>query len=189
MIPEKCHLVGNRRRVLHPRPFQHEPLHQSQVQQRCPLLGRSTPTWQSRRVGPEGPQWESFCPATAELGCDIYLTELTAEALRHITKESEVQTSHTRTPAPSKTSEDTAASESKQIQVLSPEPPSTGEQRLAVLAELLHISPQIPMSNTVTIQEATATHVKGFTLLCLTWAAFDGDGLVIVPSLWIPPEV
>ena len=31
--------------------------------------------------------------------------------------------------------------------------------------------------------------VKGFTLLCLTWAAFDGDGLVIVPSLWIPPEV
>ena len=49
------------------------------------------------------------------------------------------------------------ASEPEQIQVLSPEPPSTGEQRLTVLAESLHISPQIPMSNTVTIQEATAT--------------------------------
>ena len=31
--------------------------------------------------------------------------------------------------------------------------------------------------------------VKGFTPLCPTWAAFDGDGLVIVPSLRIPPEV
>ena len=34
-----------------------------------------------------------------------------------------------------------------------------------------------------------AITVKGFTLLYLTWAAFDGDGLVIVSSLWIPPEV
>ena len=32
---------------------------------------------------PEGPQWEIFCPAAAELSCDIYLTELTAEELRH----------------------------------------------------------------------------------------------------------
>ena len=88
-----------------------------------------------------------FCPAAAELGCDIYLTKLTSEELCHITKESEAQTSHTRTPAPSETSEDMAASEPEQIQVLSPEPPSTGEQRLAVLAELLHISPQFPMSN------------------------------------------
>ena len=30
--------------------------------------------------------------------------------------------------------------------------------------------------------------VKGFTLLCLTWAAFDSDGLD-VSLLWIPPEV
>ena len=28
---------------------------------------------------PEGPQWEIFCPATAELGCNNYLTELTAQ--------------------------------------------------------------------------------------------------------------
>ena len=96
---------------------------------------------------PEGPQWEIFRPALAELGCDIYLTKLTAEELFHITEESEAQTSHTCTPAPSETSEDTEASRPEQIQVLSPEPPSTGEQRLAVLAESLHISPQFPSSN------------------------------------------
>ena len=45
----------------------------------------------------------------------------------------------------------------EQIQVLSPKPPSTGEQKLVVLAESIHISPQIPMSNTVTIQVAAAT--------------------------------
>ena len=77
---------------------------------------------------PEGPQWKVFCPAPVELGCDIYLTELTAEELCHITEESEAQTSHTHTPAPSETSEDMAASEPEQIQVLSPEPPSLGEQ-------------------------------------------------------------
>ena len=106
---------------------------------------------------PEGPQWEIFRPALAELGCDIYLTELTAAEFRHITEASETQMSHTRTPAPSETSEDMAASEPEQIQVLSPEPPSTGEQRLAVLAESLHMSPQFPMSNTITVQAATAT--------------------------------
>ena len=31
--------------------------------------------------------------------------------------------------------------------------------------------------------------VKGFTPLCLTWAALDGDGLVFALPLWIPPEV
>ena len=40
---------------------------------------------------PEGPQWEIFCPATAELGGDIYLTELTAEELCHITGASKAQ--------------------------------------------------------------------------------------------------
>ena len=86
----------------------------------------------------EGPQWEIFHPTPADLGCDIYLTELTAEKLCHITEESEAQTSHTRTPAPSETSEDMAASEPEQIQVLSLEPPSTGEQRLVALAESCH---------------------------------------------------
>ena len=105
----------------------------------------------------EGPQWEIFYPTPAGLGCDIYLTELTAEGLCHITEESEAQTSHTRTLAPSETSEDMAASEPEQIQVLSLEPPSTGEQRLVALAESSHISAQIPMSNTVTVQAATAT--------------------------------
>ena len=33
-----------------------------------------------------------------------------------------------------------------------------------------------------------ASSVKGFTPLCLTWAALVGDGLVAT-SLWIPPEV
>ena len=32
---------------------------------------------------PEGPQWEIFHPTPADLGCDIYLTELTAEELCH----------------------------------------------------------------------------------------------------------
>ena len=105
---------------------------------------------------PEGLQWEIFCPASTDLGCDIYLNELTAEELRHITEASEAQTSHTHTPAPSETSKDTVASEPEQIQVLSPEPPSTGEQRSAALAESLHISPHISMSNTVTVQAATA---------------------------------
>ena len=36
---------------------------------------------------------------------------------------------------------------------------------------------------------STPASVKGFTPLCLTWAAFDGDGLVIVLSLRIPPEI
>ena len=108
-----------------------------------------------------------------------YLTELTAEELHHITKESEAQTSHTRTPAPSKTSEDTAASEPEKIQVLSPEPPSTGEQRLAVLAELLHISPQFQMSNMVTVQEATATQQSFGVLDPITGRMMDPDKAAI----------
>ena len=32
-------------------------------------------------------------------------------------------------------------------------------------------------------------YVKEFTPLSPTWAALDGDGLVIALSLWIPPEV
>ena len=39
------------------------------------------------------------------------------------------------------------------------------------------------------IQSFVTEAVKGFTPLCPTWAAFDGDRLVIIPSLWIPPEV
>ena len=127
----------------------------------------------------EGPQWEIFHPATAELDCDIYLTELTAEELRHITEASEAQTSHTHTPAPSDSSEDTAASEPEQIQVLSPEPPSTGEQRLAVLAELLHISPQFPMSNTVTVQAATTTQQPFGVLDPVTGRMMDPDDAAI----------
>ena len=120
-----------------------------------------------------------FCPAAAELGCDIYLTELTAEELRHITEESEAQTSHTRTSALSETSENMVASEPELIQVLSPEPLSTGEQRLAILAELLHISPQIPMSNTVTIQEATATQQLFGILDPITGHLMDSDDAAI----------
>ena len=127
----------------------------------------------------EGPQWEIFHLAAAELGCDIYLTKLTAKDLCHITKESEAQTSHTCTPAPSKTSEDTAASEPEQIQVLLPEPPKTGEQRLAVLAESLHISPQFPMSNTVTVQEATATQQPFGVLDPVTGHMMDPDDTAI----------
>ena len=128
---------------------------------------------------PEGPQWEIFRPAPAKLGCDIYLTELTAEELRHITEGSEAQTSHTRTPAPSETSEDTAASEPEQIQVLSPEPPSTGEQQLTALAESLHISPQFPMSNTITIQAATTTQQPFGVLDPVTRRMMDLDDAAI----------
>ena len=46
---------------------------------------------------PEGHQWENFHPTPADLGCDICLTELTAEELCHITEESEAQTLHTHT--------------------------------------------------------------------------------------------
>ena len=128
---------------------------------------------------PEGPQWKIFCPAPADPGCDIYLTKLTAEELHHITEASEAQTSHTRTPAPSETSEDTAASEPKQIRVLSLEPPGTGEQRLAALAESLHISPQIPMSNTVTVQEATAMQQPFGVLDPVTGCMMDPDNTAI----------
>ena len=128
---------------------------------------------------PEGPQWEIFRPAPVELDCDIHLTELMAEELRHITEESEVQTSHTRTPAPSETSEDMAASEPEQIQVLSPEPLSTGEQQLAALAESLHISPQFSMSNTVTMQAATTTQQPFGVLDPITRCMMDPDNAAI----------
>ena len=128
---------------------------------------------------PEGSQWEIFCPALAELGCDIYLTKLTAEELCHIIEASETQMSHTHTPAPSETSEDMAASEPEQIQVLSPEPPSTREQRLAVLAELLHISPQFPMSNTITVQAATITQQPFGVLDPITGQMMDPDDAAI----------
>ena len=120
-----------------------------------------------------------FHPATAELGCNIYLTELTAEELHHITEASDAQTSHTRTPALSETSEDTAASELEQIQVLSPEPPSTGEQRLVVLAESLHISPQFSMSNTVTVQAAPTTQQPFGVLDPVTGRMMDPDNAAI----------
>ena len=120
-----------------------------------------------------------FRPALAELGCNIYLTELTAEELCHITKASEAQTSHTRTPALLETSEDTAASEPEPIQVQSPEPPSTGEQRLAVLAESLHISPQFPMSNTITVQAATAMQQPFGVLDPVTRRMMDPDDAAI----------
>ena len=128
---------------------------------------------------PEGPQWEIFHPAPAELGCNIYLTELTAEELRHITEKSEAQTSHTCTPAPSETSEDMAASEPEQIQVLSPAPPSTGEQQLAALAESLHISSQFQMSNTATIQAATTTQQPFGVLDPVTRRMMDPDDAAI----------
>ena len=121
----------------------------------------------------------NFSTAPVELGCDIHLTELTAEELHHITEESEVQTSHTCTPAPSETSEDTAASEPEEIQVLSPEPLSTGEQRLAALAESLHISPQFPMSNTVTMQVATTTQQPFGVLDPITRHMMDPDDAAI----------
>ena len=62
---------------------------------------------------PEGPQWEILSPTLTDLGCNIYLMELTAEELHHITAESKNNTSHTHTPAPSETSKDTVASEPK----------------------------------------------------------------------------
>ena len=80
---------------------------------------------------------------------------------------------------PSKTGEDTAASEPEQIQVLSLQPPSTGEQRLVVLAESLHISPQIPMSNTVTVQEATAPQQPFEVLDPITGRMMDPDNTAI----------
>ena len=128
---------------------------------------------------PESPQWEIFCPTPADLGCDIYLNKLTAEELCHITKESKTQTSDTHTPAPSETSEDTAASEPEQIRVLSPEPPSTGEQQLAALAESLHISSQIPMSNMVTIQAAMTAQQPFGVIDPTTGQMMDPDNAAI----------
>ena len=71
------------------------------------------------------------------------------------------------------------ASEPEQIQVLSPEPPSTREQRLAVLAELLHISPQFPMSNTITVQAATITQQPFGVLDPITGQMMDPDDAAI----------
>ena len=71
------------------------------------------------------------------------------------------------------------ASELEQIRVLSPEPPSTGEQRLVALAESLHISPQIPMSNTVTLQAATATQQPFGVLDPITRCMMDLDDAAI----------
>ena len=80
-IPEECRLVGNRRRVLYCIPDPFNANHYIKVEfsndylfwAEVRLLDR-TENWD-----PEGPQWEIFRPATAELGCDNYLTELTAE--------------------------------------------------------------------------------------------------------------
>ena len=80
---------------------------------------------------------------------------------------------------PSETSEDTTASKPEQIQVLSPAPPSTGEQQLAVLAESLHISPQIPMSNTVTVQAATAAEQTIKVIILVTGQMMDPDDAAI----------
>ena len=72
-----------------------------------------------------------------------------------------------------------AASEPEQIQVLSLEPPSTGEQRLVALAESSHISAQIPMSNTVTVQAATATQQPFGVLDPVTGCIMDPDNVAI----------
>ena len=71
------------------------------------------------------------------------------------------------------------ASRPEEIQVLSPEPPSTGEQRLVVLAESLHISPQFPMSNTVTVQAAAATQQPFGVLDPVTGHMMDPDDAAI----------
>ena len=88
-------------------------------------------------------QWEIFRPALSDLGCDIYINELTAEEVRGLDENEEdredTRTTHTRTPAPSTASEVSDIGEGPERIVIH-EAPRSGERELVELAESLHIS-------------------------------------------------
>ena len=95
--------------------------------------------WIETRWSHREDQWELFRPALPDLGCDIYISELTAEEVRELEEENEAdRTTPSRTPAPS-TASDTSEVEGPE-QIVIYEAPRSGEQELATLAESLHIS-------------------------------------------------
>ena len=63
--------------------------------------------WAETRWSHNNDQWEIFRPALSDLGCDIYINELTAEEVRGLDEEDreDTRTTYTRTPAPSTASE------------------------------------------------------------------------------------
>ena len=87
-------------------------------------------------------QWEIFRPALSDLGCDIYINELTAEEVRGLDDDKEREdtcTTHTRTPAPSIASEESEITGEPE-QIVVHEAPRSEERELIELAESLHIS-------------------------------------------------
>ena len=97
------------------------------------------PFWGRRRHNRNSEdQWELFRPALSDLGCDIFISELTAEEIRELDEaDEEDRTTHSQTPAPS-TASDTSEVEGPE-QIVIYEAPRSGEQELATLAESLHI--------------------------------------------------
>ena len=98
-------------------------------------------------------QWEIFQPTLSDLGCDIYINELTAEEVQGISGEDkDTRTTHTCTLAPSSASEVSEEVEESE-RIITHKAPRSGEQELAELAESLHISAH-PMSTINTTQTA-----------------------------------
>ena len=99
--------------------------------------------WIETRWSHQEDQWELFRPALSDLGCDIYISELTAEEVRELDEiDEEDCTTHSRTPAPSEASKASEGEGPEQIVIY--EAPRSGEQELATLAESLHISAHPP---------------------------------------------
>ena len=100
-------------------------------------------------------QWEIFRPALSDLGCDIYISELTIEEIHRLDedKREDTHTTHTRTPAPSTASKGSEIAEEPERIVIH-KAPRSGEQELAKLAESLHISAH-PIPTIMTTQTQT----------------------------------
>ena len=111
-------------------------------------------------------QWEIFRPALSDLGCDIYINELTAEEVRGLDEEDreDTRTTHTRTPAPSTASEASDIGEEPERIVIH-EAPRSGKRELVELAESLHISahprPTIMATQTHTVPAGVIDPVTG----------------------------
>ena len=99
--------------------------------------------WAETRWSHNDNQWEIFRPALSDLGCDIYINELTAEEVRGLDNDNEeggdTRTTHTQTPAPSTASKGSEIAEEPE-RIIIHEAPRSGEQELVELAESLHIS-------------------------------------------------
>ena len=122
--------------------------------------------WAETRWSHNDDQWEIFRPALSDLGCDIYINELTAEEVRGLDDKDreDTCTTHTRTPAPSTASEASEIGEEPERIVIH-EAPRSGEQELVELAESLHISahpgPTIMATQTQTVPAGVIDPVTG----------------------------